>query len=260
MAQTTISLLGSGWLGLPLAQHFKQLGFNVNASTRTESRMAELAIRGIQPFQVDLERLTNDIQRFLAAEILIINITSKNIDGFADLISHIEQSPIQKVLFVSSTSVYQNLNRIVDEDEDAEDPASLLFQIENLFRQNPHFQTTILRFSGLIGGNRHPGRFFRSGKVVQQADAPVNLIHLDDCIKLMSEIIQQDCWGQVLNGCADTHPSKREFYSHARQLLGLEPPEFASNNTPDFKVISNNKIKRLLNYQFIHSDLMQIEL
>jgi len=44
---------------------------------------------------------------------LIINITSKNIPGFKQLITEIEKSEIEKVLFVSSTSVYDNLNQTI---------------------------------------------------------------------------------------------------------------------------------------------------
>lgn len=258
----TLSLLGSGWLGLPLAKHFISLGYQVNASTRSAERLSELAVTGIQPFIVDidqLDQLDNALAEFLDANILIINITSKNLAGFAQLISQIEQSPVKHVLFVSSTSVYQNLNREVSENHQAELANSPLLQIEQLFTRNPHFSTTILRFSGLIGYRRHPGRFFGQGKVVSQADAPVNLIHRDDCIGIIDAIIEQQVWGVVFNGCADTHPSKREFYTYARQLLGMPAPEFADDTEQAFKIVSNAKVKQVLDYQFKYPDVMDID-
>ena len=91
-----------------------------------------------------------------------------------------------------------------------------------------------------------------------QADAPVNLIHLDDCLGIIDAILQQQAWGETFNGCADTHPSKREFYSYARKLMGLPAPEFDTETEVKYKIISNQKIKTKLNYTFQHPDLMKI--
>ena len=116
----TISILGSGWLGLPLAKHFIMLGNVVKASTTSESRLSELTSVNVQPFIVDIERLSSNIQTFLQANVLIINIPSKNIDGFSNLIQEIEQCDIKEVLFVSSTSVYENINKTISESDGAE--------------------------------------------------------------------------------------------------------------------------------------------
>ena len=148
---------------------------------------------------------------------------------------------------------------MVTESDGAEDRDSPIFQIEYLFSSKQSFQTTIVRFAGLIGYNRHPGRFFGERKV-PQPDTPVNLIHRDDCINILDNIIQQGIWGEVLNACSSTHPSKREFYSHARQVLGLPAPEFEESTDARFKIISNEKIRRVLGYRFIHADLLKIDL
>lgn len=253
----TISLLGSGWLGLPLATQLCKRGYHVKSSTRQSVRFAEIESCGASPFLVDIDQLS-DIKAFLDSEILIINITSKNQHGFINLIRQIESSPIQKILFISSTSVYQNLNRQVSEDEQAEDHNSVLWQIEQQFQASKHFKTTVLRFSGLIDARRHPGRFFRNGRRVPQAKAPVNLIHLDDCLGIIDAILQQECWGEILNGCADTHPSKYLFYSYARELMELPPPEFDTDSEVSYKIISNQKVKTKLNYTFQHPDLMKL--
>jgi hypothetical protein len=75
---------------------------------------------------------------------------------------------------------------------------------------------------------------------------------------MIKTIIDQQAWGEIFNACADTHPSKREFYSYARSLLDLEPPTFSTHNESNYKIVSNDKIKQQLNYQFIYPDLMQI--
>ncbi len=258
MTKFDIAILGSGWLGLPLARHFEQQGLRIAASTRQLRRFPEIEAAGALPFLVDIET-HNDRSEFLNAPMLIINITSKNLSAFQHFIQQIEQSAVEKVLLVSSSSVYQNLQRAVTEDEAAENPDSILFQIEQLFRQNTYFRTTVLRCSGLIDSRRHPGRFFRHGKQVQQPDAPVNLIHLDDVIGIIDAIIEQQAWSEVFNASADSHPSKREFYSYARSLLGLPAPDCADNNSAQFKIVSNNKVKQQLGYQLSHPDLLHIQ-
>lgn len=255
----TISILGSGWLGLPLAEYFVQHGFQVNASTRKEQRLTEIESVAARPFTVDIGNLPENIQDFLDADILIINITSKDRHDFANLISEIGESSITKVLFVSSTSVYKNVNGIVSEASAAEDQDHPLFQIESLFQDSRQFQTTIIRFSGLIGYSRHPGRFFSKAKVVPHANAPVNLIHRDDCINIIARVIELSAWDTILNACASSHPTKAEFYTRARKDLSQPPLEYSNDGQFLFKEISNQKLKDELNYTFIHDDLMNLD-
>ena len=218
----TISILGSGWLGLPLARHFITAGFSVKASTTSERRIADLESIGADPFVVNIDSLTDNIQDFLRANILVVNIPSKNIAGFHHLADEIETSAIENVLFISSTSVYQNVKRTITEsDSDSRFfSQSPLLDIEQLLLRCRGIGITIVRFGGLIGYDRHPGRFFGRGGIVQNPDSPVNLIHRDDCIGIISQIVEQNLWGEVFNCSADTHPTKREFYTRAVESLG----------------------------------------
>ena len=252
-----LSILGSGWLGSPLAQHFIAQGHQVKLSTRQAEKCESIKQLGAQPYLVDIDTpiLPPD---FFDSDILICNITSKNQAGYAALITQLAQSSIAQVLFISSSSVYRNTNALVAEDAGAEDPDSVLYQIEQAFQACPDFKTTVLRLSGLIGYRRHPGRFFANGKVVSQPDAPVNLIHRDDCIGLINKIIEQAAWGEVFNVCSDTHPTKRDFYSYTRSLLGESAPTFADGAQNQTKIVSNAKIKQNLGYQFIYPDVMKI--
>ena len=43
---------------------------------------------------------------------------------------------------------------------------------------------------------------------VPEGNAPVNLVHLDDCIGVIEALIQQAAWGKLYNVCADDHPRK----------------------------------------------------
>jgi nucleoside-diphosphate-sugar epimerase len=250
--------LGSGWLGLPLAERFVARGYRVKASTRSENRLHALSAAQAEPFILDLGELPGNVQDFLRSKVLIINIPSKDIDGFKRLIKEIEHCEIESVLFVSSTSVYENTNTTITESDGAESTHHPLLIIENLFRESNKFETTILRFGGLIGYIRHPGRFFRGNKIVSDPDSGVNLIHRDDCINIIEKIVANETWDEVFNGCADSHPTKREFYTQAARLLGAPAPVFAESDEKSFKLISNEKLKRVLDYSFVYPDLMAI--
>lgn len=254
-----MSILGSGWLGLPLAAHFLSIGHRVKASTTSESRVPELLSIDAEPFVIDIAELFDNIEDFLQADVLIINIPSKDIEAYRGLLRAIEKSEIEKVLLVSSTSVYENKNTTISESDGGESALSPLVSIETLFKKCRKIKTSIVRFGGLIGYSRNPGTFFRKGRQVQNPDSHVNLIHRDDCIGIVHRIIEQEAWGDVFNCCADTHPTKREFYTHAAHSIGGITPEFAGLGDNSFKIISNLKVKQKLHYKFLYPDVMTIK-
>jgi len=233
-------------------------GYRLKISTRSPQRLPTLAALPGEACIVDIAKPLDDIDAFLQSDTLIVNITSKDVAGFERLVRKIEASTIESVLFVSSTSVYPDDCKVVSETAGEESPDHPLVIIENLFRQSEKFRTTIVRFAGLIGGSRHPGRFFRGGKTVKNPNANVNLIHRDDCINILERIVANDLWGATFNACADSHPSKREFYSQAAQMMGAPLPDFEDSDGRSFKIIDNRKLKRVLGYEFLHPDLMAI--
>ena len=111
--------------------------------------------------------------------------------------------------------------------------------------------------AGLIGGNRHPGRFF-SNKKINNAKAAVNLIHRTDCIQIIQQLLHSQSAEGIYNACTDLHPSKGTFYGAATVSLGFKRPEMEFASTADFKKVSNNKLKKQLQYSFRHPDLMQL--
>lgn len=256
--QQNMSILGAGWLGSRLADMFVKQGVHINLATRSAERFAELQVSNASVYQLDIENLSANIQRFLNAQTLIINITCKNLTAFKNLLKEIELSPIENIIFVSSTSVYPADSGLCQESDPLDYSTHPLLQIEKIFTDNERVQTTVLRFAGLIGPKRHPGRFFTSGKKVRDPQARVNLIHLDDCLKIISRIVEKQLWGEVLNCCADSHPSKQDYYTKSALALGANAPEFLKPEISSTKVVCNDKLKALLDYQFIDPDLEQI--
>jgi nucleoside-diphosphate-sugar epimerase len=230
----------------------------VKASTRSVARLPTLAALPSEPYLVDIGRPADTIEGFLQSTTLIVNITSKDIDGFQWLLGKIEDSPVEAVLFVGSTSVYPPDSGVVSEADAAESPHHPLLVIENLFRKSRGFRTTVVRFGGLIGPGRHPGRFFRGGKTLREPNNCVNLIHLDDCVNIIERIVSDGVWGETFNACADTHPSKREFYTRAASLAGAPAPTFDDAGDGPGKLVDSGKLQRVLGYRFRHPDLMAI--
>ncbi|NCT09385.1 MAG: NAD(P)H-binding protein [Flavobacteriia bacterium] len=248
-----VSILGCGWLGKPLAISFLSRGFSVKGSTKTEDKLTFLRKENINPFLVDISQQEISAE-FLESDILISAITSKSEDDFARLISKIEQSKIKKVIFISSTSVYPSLNKIMTEADETDNHPLVI--IENLFRKNTHFETTIIRFSGLFGGERHPAIWFQKGRKIPQPNGFVNMIHLEDCIAIIEKIIAQNCFGETFNACSNHHPTRKDFYENARKSKGFEPPFFEENEVLNWKIISSEKLQKTLNYQFLVDDLL----
>ena len=253
----TISILGCGWLGLPLAQFLLNKGFKVKGSTATPEKLTELKQRGIDPYYINLSpEINSDFDPdFFNSDILIINfppqrradIVSYHQTQIESLITEINNSSIENILFVSSTSVYPDLNREVTEDEDlkpSKDSGKALLNVENILLNLSPIQTTVLRFAGLIGYDRMPGRFLSGKREVKNGNAPVNLIHRDDCIQIIYEIIKQCVWGEILNGCCDMHPLRKDYYREQAKLIGVDPPTFDDSDISDYKIISNKKLKK----------------
>jgi len=252
----SISIVGCGWLGTPLAEYLIHLGYLIKGSTTSKNKLQKLEAVGIVPFLINIESLSVTISEFLNSEIVIVTVPSKNIEGFKNLIAQLKIAKVKKVIFISATSVYANSNKILTEKSHIK--PSPLAKIEQLFKSNTYFSTTIIRFGGLFGYNRNPGRFFSEGKIIGNPEGFVNRIHRDDCVGIIEQLIKKNIWNETLNACADTHPKRRVFYTKAAVAIGLRKPNFKENDTCGYKIISSQKLKKLLHFEFAYADLLKI--
>ncbi|MGK4566376.1 SDR family oxidoreductase [Flavobacterium sp. 3HN19-14] len=263
-----ISILGCGWLGFPLAQKLLQSGFGVKGSTTSPEKIKLLEGIGILPFLISLDAdgIHGEIDGFLSeSDLLIIDIPPKLrgseaqsfVSKIENLIPEIENSGVGKVIFISSTSVYADDNSVITEasktNPDTESGRQLL-QAESILKNNNNFKTTILRFGGLIGEDRHPVKFLSAKDDVENPEAPINLIHQDDCVGIILKIIDADCWNEIFNAVAPFHPSRKDHYSAKALQMGLKPPHF--NENPSYgKTVDSKKLIEMLDYNFIHKSL-----
>jgi nucleoside-diphosphate-sugar epimerase len=270
-----ISILGCGWLGLPLATTLLENGYSVRGSTTTLEKIPLLENAGISSFQIELtENIINgSIDLFLAkSNFLIIDIPPKlrgnQSENFVrkiqNIILFIEKSPIEKVIFVSSTSVFpdsiiseKNQNLITEDTKPQPDSESgiQLLEAEKLLFNNSNFKTTVIRFGGLIGENRHPIHFLAGKKDLENPEGPINLIHLHDCIGLILAVLDQNFWNKIIHGVAPHHPTRKEYYTEAAKVLNLPIPTFAEKNLNFGKIISSIHLNNELKYEFINPNL-----
>lgn len=262
-----VSILGCGWLGLPLADYLVKKGITVKGSVTNEEMFPALMEKGITPYQVLLapELSGKNTDHFFTCDVLIVNfpperradITTYHPAQIQSLIKAIIKNKTPKVLFISSTSVYPDVNREVFEYDDlipAKGSGQALRTVENMLQEQKEFLTTIVRFGGLVGYDRLPNRTLAAKKDAANANVPVNIIHRDDCIEIMYQLIKQDIWGDIFNACSDKHPLRKDYYKQAAIKFGFEPPVFADGGEISYKIVNSDKIKQRINYKFKYPD------
>lgn len=283
MKEKNISILGCGWLGLPLAKKLVENGFLIKGSTTSEEKLVVLEENKIQSHLITLheDKIIGKITNFLnESEILIIDIPPKLransstalgktfVKKIKNLIVEIEKSAIKKVLFVSSTSVYGDLpifsTALEVTEESALNPDSeggkQLLEVEQLLQSNKNFKTTVVRFGGLIGIDRHPIKFLAGRENVENPEAPINFIHQEDCIGIIEKLINEGLrqaqsdnlnWNETFNAVAPEHPTRADYYHKKALEMNLKVPTFVKDSKSKGKIISSQKLQQVLNYSFL---------
>lgn len=261
-----ISILGTGWLGLPLAKRLLEQGWWVKGSTTSEEKLALLQEQGIMPFliSVEPEGIEGALQQFLeGSEVLIIDIPpglrrdpkKRFSEAIRKLASEVEKAGIKKVLFVSSISVYEETGSFPIYTEDTMPNTTSaagreLAASEEILQKNALFETTVLRFGGLIGAGRHPVKYLAGRKNLSNPLGPVNLIHQKDCIGIILKLLEKGIFGGVYNAVYPLNPPREKYYVQKAREAGLEVPEFDASKASVGKIISSSKVMRELEYEF----------
>lgn len=266
-----ISVLGCGWLGFPLAQHLLREGYAVRGSTTSREKCTLLKQAGIEPILIQApDSLGPEDDDFWKADILFLNIPPGRGDQDIErtypklirtVLDRAEKCGISWVIFASSTSVYSSAGGLTHEDEAIPGSASrpsgeAVLKAEAVIKEAaPDY--TILRFGGLYGYDRHPVKYLAGKKELSDPMKPVNLIHQVDCIRAVDEVIRQKKRNEVYNVVSDGHPPRKAFYQSAARHFELPLPEFCGcNNEKDYRIVSNEKLKNDLKFEFSYPNPM----
>lgn len=269
--ELTISILGCGWLGLPLGTFLYEKGYSIKGSTRDKKKVASIKESSIEPYLLALEPeiICERKEDFFNSGVLIINIPPPRREDVAEyhlaqiksLIEESIRAEVRKVLFISSTSVYPETNDVVYESETLppNKPSGIaLKRVENMLLGSSAFKTTVLRLAGLIGYDRNPRNFLKKRRVIHKIDAPVNLVHRDDCINVIYQVIKNDIWGKIYNVCCDEHPTRTAFYKSETEIANMKELKVEFEKPVSYKIVSNKKLKKELGYEFIYPSPLEM--
>ncbi|WP_373519040.1 NAD-dependent epimerase/dehydratase family protein [Pricia sp.] len=262
--KNTIAIMGCGWLGLPLAKVLIADGCEVHGSTTSEEKIELLKNEGIHPFLISLseDEIDGNIEGFLSqVDSLVVNVPPKlrgnNKENYVKkmqlLHGAVKSSSIEKIIFISSTSVYGDIDGQVTEKttpEPVTESGKQLVVSENIFRNDPSLRATIVRFGGLIGPDRHPVTMLSGKKNLSHGNAPVNLIHLNDCIKIITETLRRSWWGETINGVYPYHPTKQKYYTSKAIGKGLQIPDYDADSPKKGKIVSSYTLTNVKDFKF----------
>ncbi len=244
----SISIIGYGWLGKACADYFHALSYAIKVTNRSGGT-------GLS-YPVIAWKLGEEFPREAASDIVIIAIAENenNVEHYHQLYRDLEKYGVQKIIFISSTSIYNGMIGEVSETDDILLKESTVAQKEFTLK-NTSINSIILRLSGLVGPNRNPARFLAGKKNVANPNNKINLVHQTDVIRFIEQCIQQDVVG-VYNVCSSEHPTREEFYTKVCLSQSLEAPLFAID-TEEIRWVSNTKSKSELNFKYQYDNLLE---
>ena len=239
-----ISIIGLGWFGSSLAEALKN-SKTIVGSTRSGGKVSEFLKLGIEA-EVLTPPLTPSAL-LLDADVIVLNIPP-----FKDQLEWFKSWPLEPethVIFISSTSVYGQEEGTLTETDPAlpeSENGHILVKEEEWVRSLPLY--TVIRFGGLFGKARHPGKFLSGRKELSGGNQPVNLIHLEDTVGFTKLVIEKKLTGETFNLVSPDHPTRREYYEKYCAENKLPLPEFLDSPLSG-KIISPEKVSNIYYYQ-----------
>ena len=266
-------IVGCGYLGLRVAEKWRQQGHTVYAVTRSPERAAEFQQQGLHPLVTDICEIPAEMH-WPSVDVLLFAVGFDRTAGrsqrevYVDgLRAILERVSARRVVYISSSSVYgQHEGEWVDEDsptEPAQPGGQLCLEAEHLVaelcqsRQQSH---SILRLSGIYGPDRLLSRItsLQQGEpLAGLPDAWLNLIHVADAAQAVIRLCDRDASAR-LYVVSDNLPVRRgDYYEELARLTGAPKPTFDSSQSPRRGAGGLNK--RCRNTRLITELLPQLE-
>ncbi len=269
-----ITIIGAGWLGLPLAQQLRANGHQVSVTRTRDLQVDSIKHAGLHTIRANLDEPCLELEEHLRqsqTDVVIgcfpPKLRQQQGENYAKqwqyLVDMAQRSQVKKIVMVSSTSVYPSVAKEMREQDATlelaignplfSDNARSLLQAEYRV-QNSGLEYVIVRCSGLIGPERHPARFVAKMAEVSRS-APANLLHLDDaigCVIFAATRLTQ----HIVNATTPNTVSKAEFYQHA--LCSVDSPDSLPNmvDTPDKRIVSEKIVQ--LGYKFHYQHTLDL--
>lgn len=194
-------IVGCGYLGQRVAERWIAAGCRVHALTRSGSRAAELAARGIEPIVADVT-IADTIRDLPEVATMFWAVgfdrsagtTARDVHvaGLARVIAALPGGP--RIILSSSTGVWGNDDGGVVTEATPTSPSReagrVLVEAETILRDHAPGRSTALRFAGLYGPGRLPRLDdLKAGRpIAADPDSWLNLIHVDDAAQVVCAV------------------------------------------------------------------------
>ena len=265
----SVAIVGLGWLGLPLARHLKNLGWEVKGTKRTHDGVEQMRLMRLEAYHLELTPEINadpdDVSALLDVDSLIINIPpsqyffdlNQYVEGVQNLVNEALLQGVSHIIFISSTSVFPEVSAHFDESVTPQPSSNIgraLVEIENGLAKMQDIDCDIIRFAGLVGNDRHPVYSLAGKQALKCGHSPVNLVHLDDCARAIQLLLETPGGYRLYHLAAPMHPTREAYYQYAAEKYGLEPPHFISSEQDPQRIIMAEKICHELEFVYQYPD------
>ncbi len=242
----SVLIIGSGLLGLALAEKFSKQGYQVFITSTTKSKLLILQNKGYKPLLFNSNEIEHyDTFKSLTVDVFIFALSPSKCKAIAynEVLKNCCNTlqAFKRLVFTSSISVYANNNQCHTEESKAIEFNSMLYQTESYITQ--HITSYyIFRLAGLIDIQRHPKGFHKALEV-KQADALVNLVQIQDVSHIIFDSVTHHINDGVYNVCSPEHPSKKQYYGSFNQDLIFHKGD-------EGKIIDGDFIAHQLHYSY----------
>ncbi|MGL4632303.1 MAG: hypothetical protein ACRCVT_13965 [Leadbetterella sp.] len=237
-----ISILGSGWLGLPLAIELHNLGSDVFCSYRSLETQNNILHHNLKPIELEVRTDMKVVPIFFESETLVICYPPRlrqrdesdfleEADSLCTIIS--ESTHIKHIVYISSTSVYANAFGSYIESDALDDHP--IRKVEKKIEALASFEKSvcILRMGGLMGGNRNACKYLHPE--MEKLHHTVNYVHQTDAIEAVKKVITEKRVG-IYNIVSPAHPSRAEILKFYCGQPDIEIQEYALSKVVDSRL------------------------
>lgn len=252
-----ILVVGAGYTGSRIALYFREKKQKVWALTRTGKRNPEFEAAGIETVTADLTR-PETLTDLPAVNFIVLcpapdegteeNYRKIYLEGISHFLNALKKNPAPSfILYISSTSVWRPRGgEWVDEntlpDPETEKGRTLAQAEKNVLESG--FPSAIFRLSGIYGPGRNRLKFLESGKMLQEENSYMNMIHVEDIVRAVPVLFKSALAGHVYTGVDDRPVLRSEFYKELGELTGRKI-EFNFKDGAEGKRCRNAKLKSL---------------
>jgi nucleoside-diphosphate-sugar epimerase len=267
-----IFCFGLGFTGNEIAKYFLLNKWSVTGTARNPIRDHEKNIKLVKYDPINgYVDLAGELEE---AHTVIISIPPNGQGdvvlnhNYKDIIN--ARSSIKRIIYLSSTSVYGDANGKTVYEDSIINPQSIMASNRSKAEEqwtkfcNKHsIPLDILRLSGIYGKGRNQIRYLLNGsarRIIKEGQL-FNRIHVEDIAKIIYQLTKISHGSEIFNISDDLPSPSNTVIEYASELLNIKPPEpilfknlelndkgrvFYLNN----RIVSNSKIKKILNYNF----------